>query len=109
MERGGEAPLLVGAVGGEPVVDKEQLTRLHETYVWYVNAAVGEGRYDLVDQLADEYLDEALALLTEGDTAGCGRPDCVACRPRPVAVSEPEAEPPPVTGWRRWLSRTARR
>jgi hypothetical protein len=79
------------------VVDKEQLARLHETYVWYVNAAVGEGRLDLVDQLADEYLDEALKLMTDGESAGCGKPSCAACRPRPAAP------PAPVTGWRRWL------
>ena len=84
------------------MVDKEQLTRLHETYVWHVNAAVGEGRFDLVDQLADEYLDEALALMTEGDSAGCGKPSCAACRPRPAAPPVAPAAAP-VTGWRRWL------
>ncbi|MCW2792266.1 MAG: hypothetical protein JWO76_1364, partial [Nocardioides sp.] len=39
--------------------DKEQLRELHDTYVWEVNAAVGEGRLDLVWQLADDYLDQA--------------------------------------------------
>ena len=90
--------------------DEDHLMRLHETYVWYVNAAVGEGRYDLVEQLADEYLDDALALLTAGGSPGCGEADCVACR-RPAAppVAAPDPPASPVTGWRRWLRRTSPR
>jgi hypothetical protein len=66
--------------------DSERLRTLHDAYVWEVNAAVGEGRLDLVSRLADEYLDEALRLMTSGRTA-CGMPDCAACqRPRPVPV-----------------------
>jgi hypothetical protein len=65
--------------------DKEQLRELHDTYAWEVNAAVGEGRLDLVWQLADDYLDQALELMTSGEPAGCGRPDCAVCqRPRPA-------------------------
>jgi hypothetical protein len=60
--------------------DKEQLQALHDSYVWEVNAAVGEGRLDLVWQLADDYLDEALAFLTSGEQSGCDRPDCAVCR-----------------------------
>ena len=68
--------------------DIEQLRALHDTYVWEVNAAVGEGRLDLVWQLADEYLDEALRLVTDGEPAGCGRPECAVCqRPRPASVA----------------------
>jgi len=52
--------------------DIEQLRELHDTYVWEVNAAAGEGRLDLVRQLADQYLDEALRLVTDGEPAGCG-------------------------------------
>lgn len=64
--------------------DIEQLRELHDTYVWEVNAAVGEGRLDLVWQLADDYLDQALRLVTDGEPAGCGRPECAVCRrPRP--------------------------
>ena len=66
--------------------DIEQLRELHDTYVWEVNAAVGEGRLDLVWQLADEYLDEALRLVTDREPAGCGRPECAVCqRPRPAS------------------------
>ena len=64
--------------------DDKQLRELHDIYVWDVNAAVGEGRLDLVWQLADDYLDQALKLITAGEPAGCGRPDCVVCaQPRP--------------------------
>lgn len=66
--------------------DIEQLRELHDTYVWEVNAAVGEGRLDLVWQLADQYLDEALRLVTDGEPAGCGRPQCAVCQ-RPRAAS----------------------
>jgi hypothetical protein len=65
------------------MVDSEPLQRLHDAYVWEVNAAVGEDRLDLVWQLADEYLDEALELMTADVSAGCGRRDCLVCgRPR---------------------------
>jgi hypothetical protein len=69
--------------------DNEQLRELHDTYVWEVNAAVGEGRLDLVWQLADDYLDQALELITGAEQAGCERPDCAVCQgPRPApAVS----------------------
>ena len=61
----------------------EQLRALHDTYAWEVNAAVGEGRIDLVWGLADEYLDKALELITGGEPTGCGAPDCAVCqRPR---------------------------
>ena len=48
----------------DPVIGSERLARLHEAYVWQVNAAVGEGRMDLVDELANQYMEEALELLT---------------------------------------------
>ena len=78
--------------------DNEQLRELHDTYTWEVNAAVGEGRLDLVWGLADEYLDRALELITGGEPTECGRPDCAVCqRPRP-AVSRPPR--------RRWTRRS---
>jgi hypothetical protein len=65
--------------------DAEQLRELHDTYVWHVNAAVGEGRLDLVRELADEYVDRAMELMTDGRPTGCGRPGCAVCRrPRPT-------------------------
>ena len=47
--------------------ENEQLRELHDEYVWEVNAAVAEGRLDLVWQLADDYLDRALRLITDGE------------------------------------------
>jgi len=58
------------AVAMIPVDDESQrLRELHELYVWHVNAAVEEGRDDLVAQLADEYLEAALAELAAGRPA----------------------------------------
>ena len=51
----------------------ERLRALHEHYVDAVNRAVEEGREDLVAELAADYPDEALAVMT-----GCsvrGGPD----------------------------------
>ena len=59
--------------------DSGQLRALHDTYVWEVNAAVGEGRLDLVWQLADQYLDEALLIVTGTEASGCEKPDCTIC------------------------------
>jgi hypothetical protein len=42
-----------------------RLVALHDEYVAAVNAAVAEGREDLVDHLAEEYPDEALRIMTE--------------------------------------------
>lgn len=55
------------------------LRELHEAYVWKVNAAVEEGRMDLVWAFADEYTDEALRLMTTSESPGCSRPDCAVC------------------------------
>ena len=67
--------------------DGERLRKLHDAYVWEVNAAVGDGRSDLVRELVDQFLDEALALLTDGEATTCGRADCAVCdRSRPVTA-----------------------
>ena len=58
------------------------LRELHEDYVWRVNAAVGEGRDDIVARLVAEYPDAALRLLTEGRAASCDRPGCAVCAGR---------------------------
>ena len=68
--------------------ENKQLRELHDTYVWEVNAAIGEGRIDLVWGLADEYLDQALELITGGEQTGCDAEDCAVCqRPRPALPS----------------------
>ena len=53
---------------GEP----DLLRELHEAYVWKVNAAVAEGRMDLVWEFADEYTDEALQLVYALGRPGVG-------------------------------------
>ena len=44
----------------------DRLRALHDDYVEMTNMAVAEGRDNHVQQLADRYADEALALLTAG-------------------------------------------
>jgi hypothetical protein len=41
----------------------DELTELHDLYVWQANAAVSTGRDDLAWELAQEFPDEALELL----------------------------------------------
>lgn len=81
--------------------DTDLLRELHETYVWEVNAAVGEDRMDLVWRLSDEYADRALELLTAMESPGCGRPECVICARRNSASTVPTR--------RRWLGWARRR
>jgi hypothetical protein len=69
--------------------DSELLRALHDEYVWQVNAAVGEDRMELVWQLADEYLEQALRLMTAGEGVGCGRSDCAVCAGPPVPTRPP--------------------
>jgi hypothetical protein len=70
--------------------DAERLHALHEAYVWEVNAAVGEGRLDLVSRLADDYLDEALRLMSADEATGCGKDGCAVClRPPRHRVARP--------------------
>lgn len=59
--------------------ETDRLRELHDSYVWEVNAAVGEDRLDLVRQLADDYVDRALLLITADEPPGCGRPGCTVC------------------------------
>jgi hypothetical protein len=77
--------------------DTDPLRELHETYIWEVNAAVGEDRMDLVWQLSDQYADRALQLMTAMESPGCGRPDCAICR-RPLGA-------PSAPTRRRWRTR----
>jgi hypothetical protein len=39
------------------------MTALHEDYIRQVNEAVGEDRMDLVQQLVEDYVEEALRLI----------------------------------------------
>lgn len=78
----------------------ERLRELHETYVWKVNAAVGEGREDLVWQLVDDYTELALRLMTEEHGTVCGRPDCDMCNPAPAPARPARRRP---GRWRRLL------
>jgi hypothetical protein len=80
-----------------------RLRELHETYVWKVNAAVGEGRDDLIRRLARDFTDEALRLITDdADNEPCRRPDCPVCtRQRPVGTRSAR----PRSWWRRLLLR----
>lgn len=47
-----------------PAPQADALRALHDEYVWAVNAAVSLGDTALVEQLDDEYADEALRLMT---------------------------------------------
>ena len=60
--------------------ETQRLRELHEFYVWQVNAAVEEGRDDLIAELADEYLEVALAELA-------------AARPADVGTGAPTSDP----------------
>lgn len=46
-----------------------RLDALHDSYVYAVNTAVADGRDDLVYQLADDYFDDALRVLTGSPAA----------------------------------------
>jgi len=45
--------------------DSRRLRRLHDEYAWRVNAAIAEGREDLVWRLSDAYLEEAMQLMAQ--------------------------------------------
>jgi hypothetical protein len=77
-----------------------RLRELHDVYVWEVNAAVGEGREDLIQRLVDEYFDEAMHLMSEVYGGTCERPDCAICS-QPAAPERPL--PRRVPWWRRLL------
>jgi hypothetical protein len=74
-------------VGTMPAQGDEvrRLRDLHDEYAWEVNAAVAEGREDLVWRLVDDYLAEAMREMTDAYVDACQRPDCTMCaRPTPV-------------------------
>ncbi|MFL6129702.1 MAG: hypothetical protein ACJ73E_11625 [Mycobacteriales bacterium] len=83
----------------------QALRKLHEDYVWRVNAAIGEGREDIVARLVAEYPDAALRLLTECAAPACDRPGCAACAaPRPRAPTGGRR-----ARWAAWLGARRRR
>ena len=43
--------------------ETERLRELHEDYAWQVNAAIGEGREDLIARLSDDYLRKAMQMM----------------------------------------------
>jgi hypothetical protein len=65
-----------------PEDETRRLRDLHEDYVWRVNAAVGEGRDDLVWKLADEYLIKAMQAMSDEHPHACERSDCPICTQR---------------------------
>ena len=80
----------------------KRLRDLHDEYVWEVNAAIGEGRDDIVRRLVDDYVDQAMKILSDAYLDACGRPDCGMCdRPRPAARR-------PVTARTWWYRLTGR-
>ncbi len=70
------------------------LRDLHDDYVWQVNAAIEEGREDLVDKLVEQYLDDAMHTMTQAYPDPCDRPGCPAC-------TGPESARQPRRGWLR--------
>jgi hypothetical protein len=97
--------------------ETRRLRELHELYVWQVNAAVEEGRDDLVAELADEYFEVALAELAVArpEEAGAGAPTSdptdLEGGPDPGRISSTDARrwevvdcrPEHVPWWRRLL------
>jgi hypothetical protein len=63
----------------------DRLRELHDEYAWEVNAAISEGREDLVWRLVDDYVEAAMREMTGDYGSGCDRPDCTMCvrPPRP--------------------------
>jgi len=113
------ADRILEAVGMTPAESETQrLRELHEFYVWQVNAAVEEGRDDLVAELAEEYFEVALAELATTRPADIvhDRPDDrledwqTGAQPTDVRSAGSgwevvESRPAPVPWWRRLLAR----
>jgi hypothetical protein len=95
--------------------ETRRLRELHETYAWQVNAAIGEGREEIVRQLCDDFLSRALEIMSAGQTSvSCPLPDCPTCTgsrrgaehspfPPQRPPSPAEATPPPRFRWLRRL------
>lgn len=73
-----------------------RLRELHEDYAWKVNAAIAEGRDDLIDALCEEYADEAIRLIAGAPRGRPHRPPAPQPRwrsllPRSRSARSPEA------------------
>jgi hypothetical protein len=84
-------------------VPVDALAALHDTYVWDVNAAVAEGRNDLVGDLADDYFERSVRLMMGQQPAACGRLDCMMC-----ATLSPAPGDAPASTHPRWWHRLHR-
>ena len=73
-----------------PTTINERLRLLHEHYTWQINAAVAEGRMDLVRELTNACDDEALAVMLAAEDDTSGQPN-----QRTVETLE-------FRGWPRW-------
>jgi hypothetical protein len=68
--------------------DRERTARLrelHEDFAWKVNAAVAQGREDLIRQFSGEYVEEAVRILADGSPPAGGahaRESSDPCGPR---------------------------
>jgi hypothetical protein len=85
-----------------------ELRELHEEFAWKVNAAVAEGREDLIRRYSGEYVEKALRLLTETsrDAGTCGRMDCKVCGRQPLV---PPRRPGRWRGLKCWVGQVFRR
>jgi hypothetical protein len=76
--------------------EAQRLRDLHDRYVRKVNAAVREGREDLIRSLVDDHLEEAMRTMIDAHPSPCERAGCRICaRPRRAA--------PTRRGWLGWL------
>ena len=81
-----------------------RLRELHEDYAWKVNAAIAEGRDDLIDGLCEEYADEAIRLITGTPPGGPSPPPNPPPNPPPSPPRFPPPSPPPSAPPSRWRS-----
>jgi len=80
--------------------ETRRLRELHEEYAWQVNAAIGEGREDIVRQLCDDFLARSLEIMAAGQTSvACLQPGCPTCavlgRPGRHPAADPRETPFP--------------
>jgi hypothetical protein len=75
--------------------ETRRLRELHETYAWQVNAAIGEGREDIVRELCDDFLSRALEIMAAGQSdIACQQPDCPSCAVLGATEPPPAPESP---------------